>query len=187
MADIVLINPRFEPSILGREYALPFLFAKAASPAASLPLLAALTPPSHRVMLVDENVEPIDFDRCARADIVGITGMIVQHRRMLEIISELKQRGAFVVLGGPLVTAVEQYFAELVDVIFIGEADMMAFKRSAQILQRSVAGSRRVYVPNAGHLTLLEDPGFCAAALREHLREQQELDRVIARLQGKGG
>ena len=28
----------------------------------------------HTITLIDENVEPIDFDRCARADIVGVTG-----------------------------------------------------------------------------------------------------------------
>jgi hypothetical protein len=42
-----------------------------------LPLLAALTPSAHSVTLVDENVEAIDFERCAQADIVGLTGMNV--------------------------------------------------------------------------------------------------------------
>ena len=65
MADIVLINPRFEISYWGLEHAMPFLRAKAAMPVANLPLLAALTPPGHKVTLVDENVEPIDFARCA--------------------------------------------------------------------------------------------------------------------------
>jgi radical SAM superfamily enzyme YgiQ (UPF0313 family) len=123
MADIVFINPRFEVSMYGLEHALPFLHAKAASPIASLPLLAALTPANHNVTLIDENVESIDFERCARADIVGVTGMIVQHARMVEILFELKRRGVFVVLGGPLVTAVEEYFVGRADVIFIGEAE----------------------------------------------------------------
>src|SRR4051812_17535745 len=75
MANVVLINPRFDPSFWGIEYALPVFGKKAASPVACLPLLAALPPPGHRVTLVDENVEPLDFDRLARADIVGLTGM----------------------------------------------------------------------------------------------------------------
>ena len=78
MADIVLINPRFEISYWGLEHAVPFLGAKATMPVANLPLLAALTPPGHTITLVDENVEPIDFARCERADIVGLTGMNVQ-------------------------------------------------------------------------------------------------------------
>jgi hypothetical protein len=44
-------------------------------------LLAALTPPEHGVTLVDESVEALDFERLARADIVGITGMSVQRFR----------------------------------------------------------------------------------------------------------
>ena len=70
MADIVLINPRFEASYWGMEYALPILGRRANVPVACLPLLAALTPPGHTVTLLDENVEPIDFERVARADIV---------------------------------------------------------------------------------------------------------------------
>ena len=74
MAHIVLINPRFEVSFWGLEHALPFFGKKANMPVACLPLLAALTPAGHSVTLIDENVEPIDFEQCARADIVGVTG-----------------------------------------------------------------------------------------------------------------
>jgi len=123
MADIVLINPRFEISYWGLEHAMPFLGVKAILPVANLPLLAALTPAGHSVTLVDENVEPIDFARCARADIVGLTGMSVQRLRMKQILLELKRRGIFTVLGGPWVTVMEDDFAGLADVIFIGEAE----------------------------------------------------------------
>ena len=123
MADIVLINPRFDVSYWGLEHAVPFLGVKAVLPVACLPLVAALTPAEHRVTLVDENIEPIDFDRCARADIVGITGMNVQRRRMREILAELKSRGVFTVVGGPYVTVQEGDIADLADVVFIGEAE----------------------------------------------------------------
>jgi radical SAM superfamily enzyme YgiQ (UPF0313 family) len=123
MADIVLINPRFEISYWGLEHAVPFLGVKATMPVANLPLLAALTPPGHEVTLVDENVEAIDFARCARADIVGLTGMNVQRQRMKEILRELKRRGIFTVVGGPWVTVQEDDIAGLADVIFIGEAE----------------------------------------------------------------
>lgn len=123
MANIVLINPRFEISYWGLEHALPLLGKRANVPSACLPLLAALTPPNHSVTPIDENVEPIDFDRCARADIVGLTGMSVQKERMREILVELKARGAFVVVGGPWATVKEDDFAGLADVIFVGEAE----------------------------------------------------------------
>ena len=123
MADIVLINPRFEVSYWGMEHALPLMGKRAAMPVACLPLLAALTPAEHTVTLIDENVEPIDFERCARADIVGVTGMSVQRLRMREILAELKRRGVFTVVGGPWVTVQEDYFGDLADVIFVGEAE----------------------------------------------------------------
>ena len=123
MADIVLISPRFEASYWGLEHAMPILGRKANQPPAALPLLAALTPVGHTVTLIDENIAPIDFERCARADIVGLTGMIVQRRRMLEILTELKRRGAFTVVGGPWVSVSEDYFGALADVLVVGEAE----------------------------------------------------------------
>lgn len=123
MADIVLVNPRFDPSFWGLEHALPLLHKRANLPVACLPLLAALTPAEHQITLVDENVEAIDYARLARADIVGITGMSVQRTRMREILAELKGRGVFTVVGGPWVTVQEDYFSDLTDVIFVGEAE----------------------------------------------------------------
>src|SRR6201999_3878852 len=51
------------------------------------------------------------------------TGMSVQRFRMKEILTELKRRGCFTAVGGPLVTVQEDYFDGLADVIFIGEAE----------------------------------------------------------------
>ena len=82
MAKIVLVNPRFQVSYWGLEYALPLVCKRANIPTACLPLLAALTPPEHEIVLVDENVEAIDFDLLGKADLVGITGMSVQRTRM---------------------------------------------------------------------------------------------------------
>jgi radical SAM superfamily enzyme YgiQ (UPF0313 family) len=123
MADIVIINPKFEISFWGLETGLHLLGKRANLPVGALPLLAALTPLEHRVTLIDENVEELDFDRCERADIVGVTGMSVQRHRMLELVTELKKRGAFVVIGGPWISVQEDYFGDLADAIFVGEAE----------------------------------------------------------------
>lgn len=121
--EIVLINPRFEVSYWGLEHALKLVGKRANLPVACLPLLAALTPADYSVTLIDENVEPLDYDRLERADIVGITGMTVQRGRMREILTELKDRGIFTVVGGPWVTVKEDDFDDLADVIFVGEAE----------------------------------------------------------------
>src|SRR5271163_2637109 len=109
----VLLGPRTRTSAARQEV----------QPTACLPLLAALTPAGHSVTIVDENVEPIDYDRLARADIVGLTGMTVQRARMREILRELKIRDVFTIVGGPWVTVQEDYFDGLADAIFIGEAE----------------------------------------------------------------
>ena len=62
MADIVLINPRFELSFWGFEHCMRLFGKRANLPVACLALLAALVPKHHRVTLLDENVEDIDFD-----------------------------------------------------------------------------------------------------------------------------
>ncbi len=123
MAKIILINPKFEASYWGFEYAMPLIGKKANLPVACLPLLAALTPQEHSIELIDENVTDLDFERIAQADIVGVTGMSVQRHRMREILQELKSRDVFTVVGGPWVTVKEDYFGPLADVIFVGEAE----------------------------------------------------------------
>lgn len=123
MASIVLINPRFETSFWSFSHALPILSRQAVTPTSALPLLAALTPAEHEVRLIDEAVEAIDYDSLAGADLVGLTGMIVQRQRMREIAAEIKRRGLFLVVGGPWITVQEDDLAGLADVVFVGEAD----------------------------------------------------------------
>jgi radical SAM superfamily enzyme YgiQ (UPF0313 family) len=123
VADIVLIQPRFPPTYWGLDYALPLFRKTALLPPLNLALLAALSPAEHTVTIIDENVEPIDYERCRRADIVGVTGMAVQRIRIREIIVELKSRGVFTVLGGPWATVRPEDLGPLVDVVFIGEAE----------------------------------------------------------------
>ncbi|MBK7675045.1 MAG: B12-binding domain-containing radical SAM protein [Candidatus Accumulibacter sp.] len=123
MARIAIINPRFEVSFWGMEYVMPISGKKANLPVAVLPLLAAVTPVEHFVQLIDENVEDLDYDLLDTMDIIGITGMSVQRFRMREIMTELKRRGKFVVVGGAWTTVREDYFGDLADVLFVGEAD----------------------------------------------------------------
>ena len=123
MARIAIINPAFGVSYWGLEHAQEMMGKRANMPVASLPLLAALTPAKHEVVLVDENVEELDFDELAKCDMVALTGMSVQRFRMEEILRELKARDTFVVIGGPWVSVEETYFQSLVDVTFVGEAE----------------------------------------------------------------
>ena len=117
--------------------------------------------------LIDENVEDIDFDRCARADIVGVTGMSVQRGRMREILTELKRRGVFVVVGGPWVTVKEDYFDGLADVIFIGEAEQ-TWPRFLDEWQRGEHRSRYEQDEKTD-MTTVPTPRFDLLKMRDYL------------------
>src|SRR6188768_2103037 len=109
--SICLINPKFEPSYWGFDYALPLYpgSVKCTMVTGSLPHLAALTP-DHDVTLLDENVEAIDFDTLSQFDLVGVTGMNVQKDRMREILLELRERKIFTVVGGAYASVDEEFF-----------------------------------------------------------------------------
>ena len=62
----------------------------------SLPTVAGLCG-DHHVVLVDENVEDIDWDLLRACDIVGVTGMNVQRRRIREILLKTREMGLFTV------------------------------------------------------------------------------------------
>ena len=123
--SICLINPRFEPSFYGLEHMLPTLPGDKRYniiPGA-LPLLAALVPDGHQVTILDENVEKIDFAALRGFDVVGVTGMIVQKRRMDEILQGLRGIEGIVCVGGPYAAVDEEHFKGRCDVLFVGEAD----------------------------------------------------------------
>jgi hypothetical protein len=63
------------------------------------------------------------FERLGRADLVCLTGMSIQGRRLIEILEKCKSRGVMTVVGGPMATVEPEVLEDLADVIFIGEAD----------------------------------------------------------------
>ena len=122
---VCLINPRFRPSFFAFDFALPVLGGSARywSVTNALPTLAALAPEGCDVTLLDENVEEIDFEALADFDVIGVTGMIVQRKRVREILLRLKGSNARIIVGGPYVTVDEHAFDGLCDSRFIGEAE----------------------------------------------------------------
>ncbi|MBZ9993444.1 B12-binding domain-containing radical SAM protein [Mesorhizobium sp. BH1-1-4] len=122
---VCLVNPRFRPSYWTRDEVLPVLPGNKRNwtVTGSLPALAALAPDHCEVVLLDENVEDVDFERLAGFDIIGVTGMIVQRDRLFEILDGLRDLPVTVVVGGPYVSVSEAEFLDRCDVRFIGEAE----------------------------------------------------------------
>jgi radical SAM superfamily enzyme YgiQ (UPF0313 family) len=91
-------------------------------PPLNLPIVASLTPPEVDIEIVDENVQHWDYDE-KMADIVGITAMTAQAPRAYEIATEMRKRGAKVVLGGIHPTALPEEAARFADAVVVGEAE----------------------------------------------------------------
>lgn len=91
------------------------------APMLNLGILAALTPQDMRVTIVDEHVEPIDFEE--QVDLVGITALTPTAPRAYEIADRFRQRGVAVVLGGVHATFVPQEAIMHADAVCIGEAE----------------------------------------------------------------
>jgi radical SAM superfamily enzyme YgiQ (UPF0313 family) len=88
---------------------------------ASLATVAALTPPEIEVKIIDENVEPINFNE--PVDLVGITGFHFHLPQARQIAKEFSKRGVTVVCGGPSVSLSTERWRPIADVLIIGEAE----------------------------------------------------------------
>lgn len=120
--SIYLIQPTFPPSYWGMEHFMDLTHYDAVFPPLGLLTLAALTPPQFRVDLCDENAgEVVNFD--TDADIVGITGYIIQMKRAMEIADEFRRRGKIVIIGGPMANLVPEECRQHCDVLFEGEGE----------------------------------------------------------------
>src|ERR1051326_2472391 len=95
--------------------------ARAAYPGLNLAIIAAITPPDIEVRIVDESVEPIDFD--CDADLVGITGMTNMANVGYRIADEFRRRGKKVVMGGVHVTVCPDEAQQHADSVVVGEAE----------------------------------------------------------------
>ena len=52
--------------------------------------------------------------------------------------------------------------------LLVGEDDMENIKRCAEIIRRTVRHATRIYIPNCGHLAILEAPDTCTEILKMH-------------------
>lgn len=89
----------------------------------TLTTLAALIPDDLDVdlELIDESIQVIPDD--LEADIIGMTVITGTAKRSYELAAEFRDRGQFVVLGGPHVTLMPQESKCFADVIFVGYAE----------------------------------------------------------------
>lgn len=154
---LTLITPRQgtsdEKNIYDYRYVARFIFSKAYSGyLLAIPTLAALTPPDVDVTVVDENVEPIDFD--APADLVGISVRTMFAKRAYEIASQFRARGVKVVLGGIHASMLPEEACRHADSVVIGEAEGIW----GELLEDFRNGRLKPIYRSPGHPNLAECP-----------------------------
>ncbi len=97
------------------------LSARGVFPPLNLAVVAALTPPDIEVRVIDECVEPVDFE--GSYDLVGITAITTSALRAYEIAARFREKGTPVVMGGIHASMLPEEALEHADTVAVGEAE----------------------------------------------------------------
>lgn len=90
-------------------------------PSLAFPSLAATTQKKHKITMIDEKNQSIDFNK--KYDLVGITAMTNEIKRAFEIADTFRKKKIPVVIGGCHATALPDESKSHADSVVIGEAD----------------------------------------------------------------
>jgi len=124
---IAFINPKGKQvvnekmKLFWEETSSQFLRHSLSGCSSALLVLAALTSKSHKIALIDENFEKIDFDK--KYDLVAISMMTQQACRAYEIADVFRSKGNKVVMGGIHATVLPDEAKKHADSVAIGEAE----------------------------------------------------------------
>jgi radical SAM superfamily enzyme YgiQ (UPF0313 family) len=122
---VLLINPEFPPSFWSLQQSCELLGRKTLMSPLGLLTLAALLPGDWELRLADLNTRRLRPDDWDWADLVMLSGMIVQKEGLIDLIREAKARHKTVVVGGPYATSVPQeILAAGTDFLVRGEGEI---------------------------------------------------------------
>ena len=119
----LLLYPRFPQSFWSFEKTLALVDRKALLPPLGLITVAAIFPQEWEYKLVDRNVRSVTEAEWEWAELVILSGMIVQKADMLVGIKEAKSRGIPVAVGGPYATSLPDEVAEA-DYLILDEGEI---------------------------------------------------------------
>ena len=122
---VLLLYPLFPKSCWSFDKALELIGRKVSLPPLGMITVAAILPQTWEFRLVDRNIRLETEADWAWADLVIISGMIVQKPDMIHLIREAKRRGKLVAVGGPYVTSVPEAAQEAgVDFLVLDEGEI---------------------------------------------------------------
>ncbi|PIN79357.1 B12-binding domain-containing radical SAM protein [Candidatus Woesearchaeota archaeon CG10_big_fil_rev_8_21_14_0_10_34_8] len=120
---VLFLYPKYPDTFWSFKHCLPFIGKKASFPPLGLLTVASLLPKNWEKKLVDLNIENLKEQDISWADMVFISGMIVQKESAQECINLCKQKGKTVVAGGPVFMTMHEQFNN-VDHFILNEAEI---------------------------------------------------------------
>ena len=105
----LFVYPEFPKTFWSYEKILELVNRKVLLPPLGLVTVGALLPQEWEMKLVDRNVREVTDEEWNWAELVIISGMIVQKDDMAVQINKAKQRGLPVAVGGPFASSTLEY------------------------------------------------------------------------------
>jgi radical SAM superfamily enzyme YgiQ (UPF0313 family) len=137
---------------------LPIIGKAAVLPPLGLITAAALLPRHWELRLVDLNIERLEDEDIAWADVVMLSAMRVQRDSFREVVGRAREMGKRVVAGGPYVTT-DPDGVEGVDHLVLGEAEDV-LPELASRLERGEPAPARLAAPERPDVTKTPPPRF---------------------------
>jgi len=120
---VLCVYPSFPKTYWGAEYSLALTGRKSMLPPLGLLTVAALLPRHWEVRLADLNVRPLDPAALDWADVVFVSGMLIQRDSLHAVARAARARGKPVVAGGAYASTSPDALAPEVDCVVVGEAE----------------------------------------------------------------
>ena len=125
---ITFVYPKFDKFLetypeLAEMPAIAATWAFRMPPALGIPILIGLLPPDVSWRIIDENIEPVDFDD--DADLFALSFFTPQAAYAYAIGDKLKARGKKVIMGGMHPSMIPEDCAPHCDSVCIGEAELL--------------------------------------------------------------
>lgn len=119
---VLLVNPEFPDTYWSFRHALSFEGKRSAYPPLGLLTVAAMLPRSWERRLIDMEVRQLKKADIEWADMIFVTGMLIQKEALGRVVDRCKALGKRVAVGGPYVSTSSENLPKA-DHIFIGEAE----------------------------------------------------------------
>jgi radical SAM superfamily enzyme YgiQ (UPF0313 family) len=140
---VLMIWPRFPPSFWSFEAMLDLIPEETIHPPLGLLTVAALCPKNWKLKLVDRSFEDLLDRDLLWADLVMVSGMLVQKEDIRETLLRARALGKRTMIGGPYASGEPHVLLRLADHVVVGEPDEI-FDGIAADLERGSA--KRLYV-----------------------------------------